>query len=67
MTENRGPITTEHAILMAGGSMQVLDEDPETERDYPIIKRIQHRQKFGFTVYQRRVIVVDDWTEVPAA
>lgn len=59
------PIVVEHAIGMSGGSMQVRPNDPEIERIYPLAKWIPDHQRHGGKVYTRRVIVVDDWTEVP--
>lgn len=38
---------------------------PEIERIYPLAEWIVHTQ-LGGKVYRRRVIVVDDWEEVPA-
>lgn len=59
------PIVVEHAIGMSGGSMQVRNDHPEIERIYPLAKWIPDHQRHGGKVYTRRVIVVDDWTEVP--
>ncbi|WP_410570335.1 hypothetical protein [Amycolatopsis sp. cmx-4-61] len=67
MTEPHGLVITEHAKLMSGGSMNVFPDDPETEADYPMDKRIRAHQRFGGKVYWRRIIVVDDWEEVPRA
>jgi hypothetical protein len=57
----------EHAIEMSGGSMAVRPGDPELEQVYPLAQWIPHKQEFGGKVYRRRIIVVEDWTEVPRA
>jgi hypothetical protein len=62
-----GPVITEHAALLAGGSMQVFPDDPEIEDVYPLARRIRAKQRFGGQVYRRRIIVVEDWDEVPPA
>ncbi|MFI5591283.1 hypothetical protein ACIA5G_39955 [Amycolatopsis sp. NPDC051758] len=67
MTETHCPVITEHAAEMSGGSMRVFPDDPEIEAVYPIARRIRAKQRFGGHVYRRRIIVVDDWTEVPPA
>jgi hypothetical protein len=46
--------------------MQIYPVDPEIECIYPLGERIRAGQRYGGKVFQRRVIVVDDWTEVPA-
>ncbi len=55
----------EHAILMSDGSMQVRASDPRFEQIYPLTDWIQGNQRFGGKVYRRRVLVVEDWHEVP--
>lgn len=57
---------TEHALQMAGGSVQVRYDTPEIEKIYPLAEWITHNQRFGGKVWRRRVIVLDDWAEVPA-
>jgi hypothetical protein len=60
------PVTvTEHATGMSGGGMNVRPDDPEIERVYPLAVWIAHRQRDGGRVYRRRIVVVDDWEEVP--
>lgn len=54
----------EHAILMSDGGMQVRSDDPEIEDIFPLAKWIEVQQRFGGKVYTRKVIVVEDWTEV---
>jgi hypothetical protein len=56
---------TEHAIVMSGGSMAVRPNDPEVEQVYPLTEWITHKQRDGGRVYQRRIIIVEDWIEVP--
>lgn len=60
-----GGAVVEHAIGMSGGSMQIRPTYPEVERVYPLAQWIPDHQRDGGKVYKRRVIVVDDWTEVP--
>lgn len=47
--------------------MQVRSNNPETERVYPLTEWITHNQRDGGRVYRRRIIVVEDWIEVPRA
>jgi hypothetical protein len=56
---------TEHAISMSGGSMQVRNDHPEIDRIYPLAEWIEATYRLGGKVYRRRIIVVEDWTEVP--
>ena len=58
-------VVTEHAIEMSGGSMQIRADYDGRERVYPLAQWIPDHQRDGGKVYKRRVIVVDDWTEVP--
>lgn len=60
----REPIT-EHGVQMAGGGMQVRPDDPEAEEAYPLERWIPNQQRFGGKVYARKIIVVEDWHEVP--
>ena len=55
------PEITEYATMMSGGGMHVRWDDPEVERIYPLAEWIP----LGGKVYRRRVIVVEDWEEVP--
>lgn len=60
------PLTmVEHATGMSDGSMNVRPDDPDIERIYPLAVWIEHRQRDGGRVYRRRIIVVEDWEEVP--
>lgn len=55
---------TEHAVRMSGGAMEV--RNPDSEPIYPLQEWIPAMQTVHRTrVYKRRIIVVDDWTEVP--
>lgn len=63
----RHDVITEHAIKMPSGAMQVRNSEPLTEKVYPLADWIAHGQENGGKVYRRRIIVVDDWEEVPAA
>lgn len=56
----------EHAVQMSGGDMCVRVDDPAVERIYPLDQWIEHRYSIDRTkVYRRKIIVVEDWTEVP--
>lgn len=57
-----GPIVTEHAVEMTGGGMHVRAEG--LERVYPLDQWVADRQRQGARVRRRRVIVIEDWTEV---
>jgi hypothetical protein len=61
--QRREPIV-EHAIQMSGGGMHIRYDDPEIERIFPLADWIRSNQRFGGKVYRRRVVVVEDWTEV---
>jgi len=52
---------TEYGAAYKSGDVQVWTDDDE----YPVVRRIPHHQRFGGTVLTRRVIVLDDWSEVP--
>lgn len=67
MGDATGPVVTEHAQLMSGGGYHVWNTEPYIEEIYPLAKKIEHGQRFGGRVYRRRVIVVEDWVEVPRA
>jgi hypothetical protein len=57
---------TEYAVRMTTGDMCVRTDNPETERIYPIENWIENQYNIDQTkVYQRRIIVLEDWTEVP--
>lgn len=58
---------TEHAVQMSGGGMHVRSDDPEVEQAYPMDRWIPNQQRLGGKVYTRRIIVVEDWHEVPEA
>lgn len=58
-----GPIAIEHGLLMSGGGVQTRADG--IEEIYPLADWIEHEQRFGGKVMRRRVIVVEDWTEVP--
>jgi hypothetical protein len=59
-------VVTEHAQLMSGGGYHVWNTEPYIEEIYPLADRIRAGQRFGGKVYRRRVIVVEDWTELAA-
>jgi len=45
-------------------SMLVRSDDPELERVYPRVLWTMHVRKNGGRVWKRKVIVVEEWTEV---
>jgi hypothetical protein len=65
MGDATGPVITEHAQLMSGGGFHVWNTEPHIEEIYPLAEKIKAGQRFGGKVYRRRVIVVEDWEEVP--
>lgn len=58
-------IVTEHAEQYTSGAMLVRNPAPQVERVYPLAQWIVDQQDHGGKVYRRRIVVVDDWTEVP--
>jgi hypothetical protein len=59
-----GERVTEHAVRMESGAMSI--RTGALERIYPKLDDwIQAEQRLGSTVAKRRIIVVEDWTEVP--
>lgn len=63
-TSTPGPETIEHAQLCAGDSMLVRSPHPEIERVAPLVERIRAKQRLGGKIYRRRIVVLEDWTEV---
>lgn len=57
-----GEQTVEHALELPSGGMQVRADG--LERVYPLDQWIVDKQHQGARVHRRRIIVVDDWTEV---
>jgi hypothetical protein len=56
--------TIEHGIRMTGGGHHIRPDHPEIERIFPLADWIRASQRNGGKVDTRRVIVVNDWTEV---
>jgi hypothetical protein len=54
---------TEHGQQMSGGGFHVRVSGPEYERYYPLDQWIEHKTRDG-NCWRRRVVVVEDWTEV---
>jgi hypothetical protein len=54
---------TEHGVQMTGGGFHVRVNDPAVDRVYPLSAWIEHRVLEG-NCWRRRVVVVEDWTEV---
>lgn len=59
-----GPETTEYAQRYAGGSMLVRNPHPDIERIFPVAEWIRAEQQLGGKIYRRRIVVLEDWTEV---
>lgn len=53
----------EHGLLMSGGGVHVRADG--IERVYPLADWIEAQKRQGAHVMRRRVIVVEDWTELP--
>lgn len=60
----RPKVVTEHATQYSGGSMLVWNERPEILQIFPLAERIAGEQQHG-KVWQRKIIVLQGWTEVP--
>lgn len=58
-----GGTVVEHGLLMSGGGVHVRADD--IEHVYPLADWIEHHKRQGAQVMCRRVIVVEDWSEVP--
>ena len=61
---------TEYGVLYSSGGYLLQNPSPEIEKIYPMAARVADQIRNGGHVYQRRVIVVEDWHEVidaPAA
>lgn len=56
--------TTEHAQQFASGSMLVRNPHPDIERIYPVADWIRDEQRNGGKIYRRRIVVLEDWTEI---
>ena len=63
---DRDAEVTEYATRMGSGEMRVRYSDPRIERIYPLALWIEHQQSER-KVYRRRVVVIEDWTEVDPA
>lgn len=61
-----GGTIVEHASPYAWGAMLVRGDDENLDREYPLDRWIADEQRLG-GVMRRRIIVVEDWTEVPHA
>lgn len=60
--ESPDPIT-EYGTAFKSGDMKVRCPDPEVARVYPLAEWIKHQVLNG-NCYRRRVVVVEDWSEV---
>lgn len=64
MSEPR-QVITEHATQYSSGGMLVWNEAEYVQKVYPTAERISLEQRNGGKVWTRKVIVVEDWSEVP--
>lgn len=55
---------TEHAVELCG-SLQLRSDHPDIDTLYPLAEWTPDWQRRGVHVFKRRIVVVDDWTEVP--
>jgi hypothetical protein len=58
---------TEYAELMSGGGFNVWNTEPYILDIYPLADKIKAGQRFGGVVYQRKITVLEEWTEVSRA
>ena len=58
------PILIEHAIDMTSG---MLVRTSGLERVYPLAEWIKDQQHHGGRVWRRRIVIVEEWVEVPRA
>lgn len=59
-------LVDEYGTRLGGGGYQTWDTSPRSEEIYPLAKRIEHARRDHGGAYRRRVIVVEEWTEVDA-
>jgi hypothetical protein len=57
-------VVTEYGQLMSGGGYHIRNPHPDIERIYPLADWITDHCRHGGKVHRRRLIVVEDWTEV---
>jgi hypothetical protein len=63
--ETRRVIVDEYGELLSSGGYQTWNTEPYIERIYPLAEKIRAHRRRG-KVYRRRIIVIEDWTEVDA-
>lgn len=56
-------IITEYGEELTSGGYQTWNTEPYIEKIYPLAEKIEAHRKHG-KVYRRRIIVVENWTEV---
>lgn len=54
----------EYGQLYSGGAVLLWNLAEHVLRIYPLAQQIEHGQRNGGKVLRRRVIVVEDWSEV---
>lgn len=64
VTTITGEPEVEYAQSLPGGGMQTWKTGSVEEAIYPLGKRLLHTMRYGGRVYRRRILVVEDWTEV---
>jgi hypothetical protein len=59
-------VVTEYGEELTSGGYQTWNTEPYIERIYPLAEKIEAVTRLRGKVYRRRIIVVEDWTEVDA-
>lgn len=54
----------EYAIGFKSGDMKIFTDDETVEKIYPLKERIDRARLEGSPVYERKIIVVEDWVKV---
>jgi hypothetical protein len=57
---NEGEVVTEYGVPYKSGDVKIRSNEPDVEEVYPLAQWIGHHAP----VLRRRIIVVEDWTEV---
>lgn len=65
MTEDDPCEVTEHAVRLTDGSYTVRNGADYAEEIYPLARWIEGQQRHGGRVYQRKIIVIEEWRAVP--
>jgi hypothetical protein len=65
--EAAAEVVTEYSIERRSGDRVLRCTEPDVEEVSPLARWLEHMHQRGTTVQTRQVIVVSDWTDVPAA